>query len=71
VTFKTAKFKLAIELEKNLDHFMFYRPGPENGESMIAIEPMSAPANAFQNEISGHLLEPGRAREFSFVIRMR
>ena len=71
VTFKTAKFELAIELEKNLDHFMFYRPGPDHGESMIAIEPMSAPANAFQNEISEHLLEPGQAREFTFAIRMR
>ena len=71
VSFRTARFELAIELEKNLDHFMFYRPGPDHGESMIAIEPMSAPANAFQNEISGHLLEPGRAREFSFAIRMR
>ena len=71
VSFKTAKFELAIELEKNLDHFMFYRPGPDQGGSMIAIEPMSAPANAFQNEISEHLLEPGEAKEFSYAIRMR
>jgi len=50
---------------------MFYRPGPDQGGSMIAIEPMSAPANAFQNEISEHLLEPGEAKEFSYAIRMR
>jgi len=50
---------------------MFYRPGPDQGESMIAIEPMSSLANAFQNEISEHLLEPGETREFSFAIRMR
>jgi aldose 1-epimerase len=71
VSFKTARFELSIELEKNLDHFMFYRPGPDQGESMIAIEPMSSPANAFQNEIAEHLLEPGETREFSFAIRMR
>ena len=71
VSFKTARFELSIELEKNLDHFMFYRPGPDQGESMIAIEPMSSPANAFQNEIAEHLLEPGQTREFSFAIRMR
>jgi len=71
VSLKTAGFEITIELEKNLNHFMFYRPGPDQGESMIAIEPMSSLANAFHNEIAQHLLEPGEAREFSFAIRMR
>ena len=69
VTLKTESFELVVELEKNLDHFMFYRPESDQGSSMVAIEPMSAPANAFATEIDELLLAPDESREFSFLIR--
>jgi aldose 1-epimerase len=69
VRLKTESFELVVELEKNLDHFMFYRPGSDKGTSMVAIEPMSSPANAFATEIDRHLIAPGESREFSFLIR--
>ena len=70
-TLKTSTHELVIELEENLDHMMFYRPGRDLGESMLAIEPMSAPANAFASEIERHLLEPSEARSYRFRIRTR
>jgi aldose 1-epimerase len=70
VRLKTESFELVVELEKNLDHFMFYRPSSDQGGSMIAIEPMSSPANAFATEIETHLIAPGESREFSYLIRM-
>jgi len=66
---QSAHFDVSIELEQDLDHFMFYRPGPDQGGSMLAIEPMSAKANALQTEIADHLLEPGQSRSFSYLIR--
>ena len=70
-TLKTSTHELVVELEENLDHMMFYRPGMDQGDSMLAIEPMSAPANAFASEIKKHLLEPSEARTYSFRIRTR
>lgn len=70
-TLKTSAHELVVELEENLDHMMFFRPGMDQGDSMLAIEPMSAPANAFSSEIQKHLLEPGEARSYSFRIRTR
>lgn len=59
--------------QQNLDHLMLYRPNPslfEDGSEGIAIEPQSAPANAFNTELEKHLLAPGEQRNFSFQIRM-
>ncbi|MEL0319264.1 MAG: hypothetical protein VXA46_00830 [Aquiluna sp.] len=70
-TLKTSAHELVVELEENLDRMMFYRPGKDQGDSMLAIEPMSAPPNAFSSEIQEHLLEPSEARNYSFRIRTR
>lgn len=59
--------------QQNLDHLMLYRPSPslfEDGSEGIAIEPQSAPANAFNFEISEHILLPGEKRSYAFQIRM-
>lgn len=59
--------------QQNLDHLMLYRPSPslfEDGSEGIAIEPQSAPANAFNSELEQHLLEPGEKRDYAFQIRM-
>jgi aldose 1-epimerase len=59
--------------QQNLDHLMLYRPSPslfEDGSEGIAIEPQSAPANAFNTELEQHLLKPGEKRSYSFQIRM-
>ena len=62
--------EVEVELLENLDHFMFYRPGPDLGD-LIAIEPMSAGANAFNLDIENNLLQPNETKNFSFVIRKR
>jgi galactose mutarotase-like enzyme len=59
--------------QQNLDHLMLYRPSPslfEDGSEGIAIEPQSAPANAFNSELDQHILVPGEKREYAFQIRM-
>ena len=66
--------KFGFEItQQNLDHLMLYRPSPslfEDGSEGIAIEPQSAPANAFNSELDQHLLAPGEAKTFAFQIRM-
>lgn len=66
----TNQGEIEVELGENLTHFMFYRPNPADGESLIAIEPMSAKANVFADDINSVLLAPGQKR-FSYRIRMR
>lgn len=59
--------------QQNLNHLMLYRPSPslfEDGSEGIAIEPQSAPANAFNTELDQHLLKSGEKRSYSFQIRM-
>jgi aldose 1-epimerase len=59
--------------QQNLDHLMLYRPSPslfEDGSEGIAIEPQSAPANAFNSELDQHLMAPGETKTFAFQIRM-
>lgn len=59
--------------QQNLNHLMLYRPSPslfEDGSEGIAIEPQSAPANAFNSELDQHLLAPGESKTFAFQIRM-
>jgi aldose 1-epimerase len=59
--------------QQNLNHLMLYRPSPslfEDGSEGIAIEPQSAPANAFNTELDQHLLAPGESKTFAFQIRM-
>lgn len=66
----TNQGEIEVELGENLSHFMFYRPDPSVGESLIAIEPMSAKANVFADDIDSALIAPGQKR-FSYRIRMR
>lgn len=60
-----------IRALENLPYFMLYRPNDPifREGSALAIEPMSAPANIFRNEIESVLLAAGEARSFSYEIR--
>lgn len=69
VLLKTADTTVEIRLGENMTHFMFYRPGPDIGDSMLAIEPMSSAANIFADDIESVLLRPGELKRFSFSIR--
>ena len=69
VLLKTADTSVEIRLGENMTHFMFYRPGPDIGDSMLAIEPMSSAANIFADDIESVLLRPGELKRFSFSIR--
>ena len=70
-TLQTSEGKVEIELGENMNYFMFYRPGLDVGESLLAIEPMSDPANVFADDIESVLIAPGEKKVFSFVIRKR
>ena len=60
-----------IRALENLPYFMLYRPSDQIFQegSALAIEPMSAPANIFRNDIESVLLEAGETKSFSFEIR--
>ena len=68
---KTSEFELEVELGENMDYFMLYRPPLEVGDSLLAIEPMSAMANVFQEDIESVLLAPEETKHYSYRIRMR
>ena len=60
-----------IRALENLPYFMLYRPKDQifvEG-SALAIEPMSAPANIFRNDIESVLLAPGESKSYSYEIR--
>ena len=71
VSVSTEDGEFAVELGENMSHFMFYRPGLDVGPSMLAIEPMSAPANVFADDIASVLIAPGDLKRFGFVVRTR
>lgn len=70
-TLVTSHGRVEVELGQNMNYFMFYRPGLDVGESLLAIEPMSDPANVFSDDINSVLLAPGEQKVFSFAIRKR
>lgn len=71
VELETDDYHLEVELGENMDYFMLYRPSLEVGESLLAIEPMSAMANVFAENIESVLLDPGEEKRFSYRIRIR
>ena len=68
---RTSEGAFEVELGENMTHFMFFRPAPDIGESLLAIEPMSAPANVFRDDIASVLLAPGENKRYSYRIRTR
>jgi aldose 1-epimerase len=69
---ETEEFSFSVT-QKNLPYLMLYQPADSpflDGTGAIAIEPMSAPANAFQSEIEKHLLQPGAEKNFSYEIKI-
>ena len=70
VQLSTEHFSLEVKLLEGYTHTMLYRPPIELGESLIAIEPMSCAANAFNSDIESTLLESGETKRFVFSIRM-
>ncbi len=69
VLLKTAEASVQVQLGENMSHFMFYRPGPDIGDSMLAIEPMSSSANVFADDIRSVLLQPGELKRYSFSVK--
>ena len=69
--FKTGSFEVDVLLQENLHYFMLYRPDLSCGESLLAIEPMSCLANAFNSAIHETVLREEEEKNFSFLIRMR
>jgi aldose 1-epimerase len=72
VILDTEEFSFSVT-QKNLPYLMLYQPLDSpflDGGGGIAIEPMSAPANAFQSEIDNHLLQPGAEKNFSYEIKI-
>jgi aldose 1-epimerase len=59
---------IEVALEENLSHFMFYRPRSDVG-NLLAIEPMSSGANAFNQELLQYLLQPGEEKSYRFSVR--
>jgi aldose 1-epimerase len=59
---------IEVTLQENLSHFMFYRPRSEVG-NLLAIEPMSCGADAFNRELSANLLAPGEEKSYRFSVR--
>lgn len=73
VEFETEEFQLEIT-QQNMPYLMLYTPELSpfaDGTPAIAIEPMSAPANAFQTEIELHLLRPGETRNYRSEVKIR
>jgi aldose 1-epimerase len=69
---ETEEFSFSVT-QKNLPFLMLYQPQTSpfvDGSGAIAIEPMSAPANAFQSEIDNHRLLPGAQKSFSYQIKI-
>jgi aldose 1-epimerase len=70
--FHTAEFAFEMT-QQNLPYLMIYTPEDSpfaDGSNSVAIEPLSAPANAFQDDLEGQLIQPGETREYGFQIRM-
>jgi aldose 1-epimerase len=65
--------KVSVEAIKNLPYFMIYRPHQKLSDSgdLIAVEPQSALANAFRNNIEDCILPAGQKRDYIFAIRKR
>ena len=69
---ETDEFSFSVT-PRNLPYLMLYQPANSpfiDGSGAIAIEPMSAPANAFQSEIENHLLAPGERKSFGYEIKI-
>lgn len=67
---KTEKYNLTISLEKGFEYFMLYRPSIDCGASLLAIEPMSCIANAFNSDLGSTVIQTGESQEFEFSIRI-
>ena len=70
VTLETENYSLSVNLERGFDYFMLYRPSLDCGESLLAIEPMSCVANAFNSNPDAVTLGANQEKEFVFSIKM-
>lgn len=66
----TDNFSIEVKLIEGYTHTMLYRPKLEVGESLIAIEPMSCPANAFNSDIESTVLKKLEKKKYVFSIKM-
>lgn len=65
----TSSHAFEVSLDVGYEYFMLYRPDESCGESLLAIEPMSCPANAFNSGIEELIIKSGERKEFGFSIR--
>jgi aldose 1-epimerase len=66
---ETDHASVTMSLEKGFEYFMLFRPN-DAGKSLLAIEPMSCLANAFNSDLPSVILEAGAKKEYAFSIRM-
>lgn len=66
----TDNFSIEVKLIEGYTHTMLYRPKLEVGESLVAIEPMSCPANAFNSDIESTVLKKLEKKKYVFSIKM-
>ena len=69
LTFTTERRKVLID-RKNFNYLVLYN-GPYSEGISVAVEPMSAPPDAFNNEIGLVTIMPGSSFRASFSIRIR
>lgn len=67
VHFKTPEYHLTLEFENPSNYLQIYTPENEN---VIAIEPMTAPANSFNNGLGLQILEAGASHIESWVLNI-
>lgn len=67
----TKDFSIDVKLLEGYEYTMLYRPPIELGESLLAIEPMSCPANAFNSTIEELTMQTGETKRFAFSIKTR
>lgn len=67
VHFRTPEYHLTLELESASNYLQIYTPKNEN---VIAIEPMTAPANSFNNGLGLQILEAGASHTESWVLNI-
>ncbi len=70
VSLQTDNYSISLRLLEGFTHTMLYRPRLQVGESLIAIEPMSCPANAFNTDIDAVVLQSGEKKTYAFSIKM-
>lgn len=67
VEFKTPDYTMFLEVGEVSKYLQIYTP---EGKNVIAIEPMTAPANSFNNGLGLQILEPGASHSETWILKI-